>query len=172
MWVLLAVGMLALIWRLMALQFDVVTQGKTFLQTQGDARVIRDVPISAVRGEIVDRHGELLAYSTPVKSIFARPSEVDKSRSSLMALASMLDMNLSSLQKRLQANDHFVFLRRQLEPSKADAVLQQGFSGVYAQTEYQRFYPAGEVASHLIGFTDVDDRGQEGVELAFDHRHQ
>lgn len=168
MWLLLTLGLALLVSKLVSLQLDTFEQGKTFLQGQGDARVIRDVPIAASRGEIVDRHGELLAYSTPVKSIFARPTEIARDESSLKAVAKALGMTVTTLQKRLMSNDRFVYLKRQIQPAKADAIMAQQFLGIYSETEYQRFYPAGEVASHLIGFTNVDDQGQEGVELAFD----
>jgi len=169
LWILLVLAMGAIVFRLGQLQLsDDAHRGRTFLQQQGDARILRNETISASRGEIVDRNGKLLAFSTPVKSIWAQPSLVDYSDNSLAALASALDMSTALLRKRLANNDNFVYLRRQLEPRVAEAIASQKFEGVFVKTEYQRFYPAGEVASHLVGFTDVDDHGQEGIELAFD----
>ena len=169
LWLLLVVAMIAIVVRLAQLQIsDDSQRGRIFLQQQGDARILRTESISASRGEIVDRHGKLLAFSTPVKSIWAKPTLVDHSDANLVALAAALDMTPKLLRKRLANNDNFVYLRRQLDPKLAEAVLDKKFAGVFAKTEYKRFYPAGEVASHLVGFTNVDDQGQEGIELSFD----
>jgi cell division protein FtsI (penicillin-binding protein 3) len=164
----MALGLLALVSRLFYLHFIDANHGRDFLKKQGDMRVLRVQPLTASRGEIVDRNGELLAYSTPVKSIWVNPSKLSRDDSALLPLAELLDMSLAEIDKRLKANDHYVFLRRQLSPEKADAIMALEMAGVHTETEYKRFYPAAEMAAHIVGFTDVDDNGQEGVELAFD----
>ncbi len=166
-WFALSIALIAIIARLVQLQLVDAEHGRDFLQQQGDARVLRNEKITASRGEIVDRNGELLAFSTPVKSLWANPSLVNNEDSAVKSLALALEMPVNVLRKKLAKNDHYVYLRRQLAPNKADAVLAKKFPGVFAKIEYKRFYPAGEVASHLVGFTDVDDRGQEGIELAY-----
>lgn len=169
LWLLLLVALVAIVGRLAQLQvIDDSERGRLFLQQQGDARVLRKEVITASRGEIVDRHGNLLAFSTPVKSIWANPSLVDHSDAGISGLAASLDISEKLLKKRLSQNNHFVYLRRQLDPQRADAVMAKEFDGIFVKTEYKRFYPAGEVASHLVGFTNVDDQGQEGIELSFD----
>lgn len=165
LWFVLVLALASLLSRLVYLQLIDNERGRQFLKKQGDMRVLRNESIPASRGEIVDRHGNILAYSTPVKSIWVNPSRFDQSHLSM--LASALDMTKSELKKRLNSNNRFVFLRRQLDPSIANAVMALGFDGVHAQTEYKRFYPAAEFASHIVGFTDVEDNGQEGIELAF-----
>lgn len=175
LWLLLIVAFAAIIFRLAQLQIiddgDSLggnERGRLFLQQQGDARVLREETIAASRGEIVDRNGKLLAFSTPVESVWANPSLVDFSASRIRELAASLDISERLLKKRLAQNNYYVYLRRQLDPQMADAVKSGKFDGVFLKTEYKRFYPAGEIASHLVGFTDVDDKGQEGMELSFD----
>ncbi len=175
LWLLLIVAFAAIIFRLAQLQIiddgDSLggnERGRLFLQKQGDARVLREETIAASRGEIVDRNGKLLAFSTPVESVWANPSLVDFSAARIQALASSLDISERLLKKRLAQNNYYVYLRRQLDPQMADAIKSGKFDGVFLKTEYKRFYPAGEIASHLVGFTDVDDKGQEGMELSFD----
>lgn len=141
-----------------------------FLQGQADARHLRVVQVPAHRGMITDRNGEPMAISTPVESVWANPRELVATRNDLARVASLLGMKVEQLQRLLgQRKDReFVYLRRHMAPDKAQQVLALEIPGIYLQQEYRRYYPAGEVAAHLIGFTNVDDRGQEGLELAYD----
>lgn len=145
------------------------TRGYEFLQAQGLQRTLRQEAIPGLRGVITDRNGEPLAISTPVVSIWANPKELLANENSWRALSSKLDISLSNLGKKLKRfkNKEFMYLQRHLTPADAQQILALEINGVYAQQEYRRFYPAGEVTSHLVGFTNVDDAGQEGVELAF-----
>jgi cell division protein FtsI (penicillin-binding protein 3) len=140
-----------------------------FLQEKGDARYSRVIEVPATRGKIVDRHGEALAVSTPVKSIWAIPADAavlgPREQAKLLAL---LGMEAAELRRKLaDTSRDFVYLKRQLAPETADAIGALGLSGIHQQREFRRYYPAGEVTAHVIGFTGVDDAGQEGVELAF-----
>jgi cell division protein FtsI (penicillin-binding protein 3) len=143
---------------------------KDFLQDQGDDRYLRVVETSAHRGMIVDRNGEPLAVSSPVDSIWAQPAELLQQRTRWPLLASLLDMTVAELDQKLAGKEtrQFIYLRRHLSPSAAQQILQLKIPGVYAQREYRRYYPDAEVTSHLLGFTDIDDAGQEGLEKAFD----
>jgi len=125
--------------------------------------------IDAHRGVITDRYGEPLAVSTPVQTVWANPSQVDPDDPGLTKLASVLDLSRASLRQRLEnyAGREFMFLRRKIQPSLAQEALELGVSGVYARQEYRRYYPAGEVTAHVVGFTDIDEQGQEGIELAY-----
>jgi cell division protein FtsI (penicillin-binding protein 3) len=167
-WALLLVALVAIIVRLGQLQVTDSERGRLFLQQQGDARVLRTEKIPASRGEIVDRNGELLAISTPVKSVWVNPSLVDKSDAGIQRLATAVAMSEKAVRKRLSSKSQFVYLKRQLDPQKADHIRALELDGVFFETEYKRFYPAGEVASHLVGFTGVDEHGQEGIELSYD----
>jgi len=139
-----------------------------FLQEQGEARYSRVMEIPATRGRILDRNGEALAVSTPVKSIWIIPEDVKASRAQKKRLAALLGLDARELDQKLAETSHdFVYLKRQIAPDTADKVEALGIPGVYLQREYRRYYPGGEVTAHLIGFTGVDDTGQEGVELAF-----
>jgi cell division protein FtsI (penicillin-binding protein 3) len=140
-----------------------------FYQRQGDARFLRDIPIAASRGAILDRNGEPLAVSTPVASIWANPQELLQYPDHLPGLAKALDINPDALVQRLaqRADREFVYLRRHLSPDATEAILALQIPGVAAQREFRRFYPAGAVAAHVLGFTNIDDVGQEGLELAF-----
>ena len=139
-----------------------------FLQQKGESRYSRTIEISAHRGKITDRNGEILASSTPVRSIWAIPDDVDRSAEKRQQLARVLEMPLADLEKKLAGADRdFVYLKRQLPPEQADRVAQLGVAGVFQQREYRRYYPAGEVAAHVLGFTGIDETGQEGIELAF-----
>lgn len=156
----------AIAWKVSALHiFE-----RDFLQGQGDARTIRTVPLVANRGLITDRNGEPLAVSTPVKSIWVNPGELAGQSEDIKHLAAALDMNPAALEANIQQNAHreFLYVQRRLPPVEADKVLNLDISGVYAQQEYRRFYPQGEVAAHLVGFSNVDDIGQEGLELTYD----
>ena len=138
-----------------------------FLQEKGDARYSRLLEVPATRGRVFDRNGEALAVSTPVKSIWAIPQDVALKPAQKRKLAALLGMTPSELDKKLaDPSRDFVYLKRQLPPDTAEAVIELGLPGIYDQREFRRYYPAGEVTAHLIGFTGVDDTGQEGVELA------
>lgn len=143
---------------------------KDFYQHQGDARFLRELPIATSRGMIVDRNGEPLAVSTPVDSVWANPQELLQHPERLPELAEALGIAPEVLTRRVtqRAQKEFVFLRRRINPDVAQAVVARGIPGVYSQREYRRFYPHGEAMAHIIGFTNIDDRGQEGLELAFD----
>ncbi|HEY5897674.1 MAG TPA: penicillin-binding protein 2 [Burkholderiales bacterium] len=138
-----------------------------FLQEKGDARYSRVLELPATRGRILDRSGEALAVSTPVKSIWAIPSDMALKPAEKRKLAGLLGMTLAELDGKLADESRdFVYLKRQVAPETAEAIAHLGLHGVYEQREYRRYYPAGEVTSHLVGFTGVDDAGQEGIELA------
>ena len=143
-----------------------------FLRRQGDARIVREEPIAAHRGILKDRNGLPLAVSTPVVSIYVNPKEALARKLDVRALASALDLDATSVLRRLKANSkrEFMYVKRHLSPEAAEAVLASEMPGVYGMTEYRRFYPEGEVTSHLLGFTNLDDVGQEGLELAFDEK--
>ncbi|MBX2808922.1 MAG: penicillin-binding protein 2 [Cellvibrionaceae bacterium] len=147
-----------------------VARGYQFLQQQGTARTLRTEVIPGMRGVIADRHGEPLAVSTPVVSLWANPAELLAEKSRWAALARALSTDTASLEQKLEryANKEFMYLQRRLDPSDAEKILSLNIAGVYGQQEYRRFYPAGEVTAHLLGFTNIDDRGQEGIELAYD----
>ena len=157
---------LAIGWKVSALQI----LERDFLQSQGDARTIRTVPLVANRGLITDRDGEPLAVSSPVKSIWVNPGEINSDIPAINRLAKELDLNAEELARNIGKNSskEFLYIKRRLAPADADRVLSLKIEGVYGQQEYQRFYPHGEVAAHLLGFSDVDDVGQEGLELTYD----
>ncbi len=159
-----AVGFLG--WRAVDLQI----LNKEFLQQQGDARYLRVVPISAHRGAIVDRNGEALAISTPVDSIWADPQPLLEDNRGLIRVARKLGVKPNRLKRQLEQRREreFVYLKRHATPDLAGEVMGLEANGVFRQREYKRYYPMGEVVAHLIGFTNVDDRGQEGLELAYD----
>ena len=159
------IGFVALIARALYLQ----GWNNDFLQQKGESRYSRVIEVSANRGKITDRHGEILASSTPVRSVWAIPDDMKAaSAEQVKSLAQVLDMPLEELMRRLAQEDReFVYLKRQLPPDQADRVVQLNLPGVHQQREFRRFYPAGEVAAHVLGFTGVDETGQEGIELAF-----
>ncbi|HSD60883.1 MAG TPA: penicillin-binding protein 2 [Burkholderiales bacterium] len=139
-----------------------------FLRQKGDARYSRVIEISAHRGVITDRRGEVLAVSTPVESVWASPQDLEASPQQLRRLASALRIEASELKRRVDdGGREFVYLKRQLPPDEAAKVVGLGVPGVFLQREFRRYYPAGEVLAHVIGFTGMDDNGQEGMELAF-----
>ena len=142
-----------------------------FLAAQGDDRHLRTVEISAHRGPITDRHGEPLAVSTPVDSIWASPRELKAELGRLPELARALEVDAEWLMRRITSNldREFVYLKRHLSPADAADVLRLDIPGVGTAREYRRYYPSGEVVGHVTGFTDIDDHGQEGLELAFDY---
>ena len=140
---------------------------KKFLQEKGDARYSRTLVLPAHRGKITDRHGELLAISSPVESVWASPPDVEITSAQTQQIATLLGMKSSELSKKLVNTERgFVYLKRRLPPELAAKVMKVGVPGIYLQREYKRYYPAGEVTAHLVGFTGVDDTGQEGFELA------
>ncbi|MCK9535243.1 MAG: penicillin-binding protein 2 [Pseudomonas sp.] len=140
-----------------------------FLAMQGDARAVRHIPIPAHRGVITDRHGEPLAVSTPVLTLWANPKELLADKARWKELAVALELQPAALIKRIENNAarEFMYLARGLTPERGQGILDLKVAGVYGKEEFRRFYPAGEVAAHLVGFTDIDERGQEGIELAF-----
>jgi cell division protein FtsI (penicillin-binding protein 3) len=144
---------------------------KDFLNHQADSRHLRTEKISAHRGSITDRHGEPLAISTPVDSVWANPKELAAAVDSVPALARALDVDADQLMRRITRSmgKEFVYLRRHLSPQKAKQVMDLKLPGVNVLREYRRYYPAGEVTGHVVGFTSIDDEGQEGMELAFNH---
>ena len=140
-----------------------------FLQEKGDARYSRVIEVPATRGRILDRHGDALAVSTPVKSVWAIPSDAAELTAAQRArLATLLGLGRAELDSKLadEARD-FVYLKRQVAPETADAIAALKLNGIHQHREFRRYYPAGEVTAHVVGFTGVDDAGQEGVELAF-----
>jgi cell division protein FtsI (penicillin-binding protein 3) len=139
-----------------------------FLQQKGETRYARVVEISAHRGMVTDRHGEPLAVSTPVESVWASPADANLSTEQRVKLARLLGMDATELRRRLADREReFVYLKRQLPPEQATKVVQLNLPGVFLQREYRRYYPAAEVTAHVVGFTGVDDNGQEGIELAY-----
>lgn len=156
----------AIAWKLSALHI----MQRDFLQGQGDARTIRTIPLVANRGLITDRNGEPLAVSTPVQSIWVNPSELVQNPEAIRNLALALELNPDVLLTSINnnANREFLYVKRRLAPADAEAILALNIDHVYSQQEYQRFYPQGEVTAHLVGFSNVDDIGQEGLELTYD----
>lgn len=138
-----------------------------FLQQKGDARYSRVMTLSAHRGMITDRHGEPLAISTPVESIWASPPDVEADSAQIKKLAELLGIKQADLRKKLGRDRSFVYLKRRMPPPDAARVMQLAIPGVFMQREYRRYYPAAEVTAHLVGFTGIDDKGQEGMELVF-----
>jgi cell division protein FtsI (penicillin-binding protein 3) len=141
-----------------------------FLQGQGKARFLREVTLASTRGVITDRNGEPLAVSTPVDSIWVHPGQLLEYPEKIKPLADLLNANAEEIERKLtqRATKEFVWLRRRLNPDLASEIKALNIPGVNLQKEYRRFYPAGEVTSHVIGFTNIDDIGQEGLELAYD----
>ncbi|MEC7295723.1 MAG: penicillin-binding transpeptidase domain-containing protein [Pseudomonadota bacterium] len=165
--ILLAVGLASaiLIGRITLLQVI----DRPFLQSQGDARTLRHEAIPAHRGMITDRNGEPLAISTPVVTLWANPQELPSDAIQRVMLAQALGMSLDDFESRVArySSREFMYLRRQMTPDAAQRILDLRTPGVYPQREYKRYYPAGEVAAQILGVTNVDDVGQEGLELAY-----
>lgn len=138
-----------------------------FLQEKGESRYRRDLEISASRGRIADRNGDVLAVSTPMKSVWAIPADARLSPEQTRSLAQLLEMDTKELSRRLTSEKTFVFLKRQVSPDVGEQVAARKLPGIGLNTEYRRFYPSGEMTAHVVGFTGVDDKGLEGVELAF-----
>lgn len=155
-----------LLWRVVSLQ--VFEQG--FLRTQGDIRTVRVVGTPAHRGMITDRNGEPLAISTPVNAVWANPKEFDFEHPKIGALAEALEVSTVDLREKILRNKgrEFVYLQRHLTPALMETIKAFEIPGVHFKPEYKRYYPAGEVMAHVVGLTNVDEQGKEGLELAFD----
>lgn len=155
-----------LLWRIVDLQL----LNNDFLRTAGEARSVRVVSIPAHRGDIVDRNDVPLAISTPVESVWAEPVKAILNKEKLNGLAEILDTEEEQLRQYLRdrVSRNFVYLKRHITPDQSGAIRDLSLEGIHLESEYKRYYPAGEVIAHLIGFTNVDDVGQEGIELAYD----
>ncbi|MGZ8252973.1 MAG: peptidoglycan D,D-transpeptidase FtsI family protein [Methylophilaceae bacterium] len=141
---------------------------KAFLQKEGDARYSRAIKLPAHRGMIVDRNGELLAISTPVESIWASPPDVKVTPEQLKKLGALLNIKQSEISKKLANQQReFVYIKRRIPPELASQVMRLAIPGIFMQREYRRYYPGGDVTAHLVGFTGVDEAGQEGFELKY-----
>jgi cell division protein FtsI (penicillin-binding protein 3) len=155
-------GFVALLGRSLYLQ----SFHKRFLQEKGDARYNRTLVLPSQRGKITDRYGELLAISSPVESVWANPSDVKIDANQTKKIAGLLGLKIDVVNKKLAKSEReFVYLKRRISPELAAEVMKLGVPGIYLQREYKRYYPAGEVTAHLVGFTGIDDQGQEGFEL-------
>jgi cell division protein FtsI (penicillin-binding protein 3) len=164
-------GLLFLVGSALAVRsLDLQVLRNAFLAEQGEARHVRIVPTVAPRGPITDRNGEALAISTPVDSVWVNPRLVTDATDRLPELARAMDVKADWLKRRIASNlnREFLYLQRHMSPDRTRRVEKLNIPGVYLQREYHRFYPAGEVTGHLLGFTDIDDHGQEGLELAYD----
>lgn len=140
---------------------------KDFLQQKGANRYARTLELPSTRGKITDRNDQVLATSLPVKAIWAIPDDVQEApKEKLRELASLLEMTEAELAKKLDSDRQFVYLKRQVEPAVADKIQALGILGIETRKEYKRYYPEGEVMAHVVGFTNVEDKGQEGIELA------
>ena len=158
-----AVGLLARAIKLQVMDTE-------FLQEEGAARYLRQVEIPTMRGRIVDRNGQPLAVSTPVESVWAHPGELLQAADRIPLLASVLDEDPDAIQRRLsqRADRQFVWIIRRINPELAERVRRLDIPGVFLQREYKRFYPTGEVSAQVVGMTNIDEIGQEGLELAYD----
>ena len=162
----MALAAVALLWRAVCLQ----VLDTEFLQSQADARHLRVVSLPAHRGKILDRNGEPLAISTPVESVWVNPQALGSEQQRIPELTKLLSLDYDKVQRLLasRADREFIYLRRHISPGLASQVAALKIPGVYLQREYRRYYPGGEVTAHIIGFTDIDDSGQEGIELAYE----
>jgi cell division protein FtsI (penicillin-binding protein 3) len=160
----LGLGAVALIGRAV----DVQLVRSEFYQKQGDERFLREIEIPTSRGMITDRNGEPLAVSTPVESVWGNPQELLKAPGRFPQLAAALGTDAETLTRKLtqRADKEFVYLKRRISPLEARRILALDVPGVFSQREYRRFYPQGESIAHVLGFTNIDDAGQEGMELA------
>ncbi|MCL2635607.1 MAG: penicillin-binding protein 2 [Betaproteobacteria bacterium] len=161
---LLMAALLALIFRAFYLQVI----NNDFLQEKGDSRYRRDIEVSASRGKIVDRHGDMLAVSTPMQSIWAIPGDARAmTAEQKRQLAGLLEMGGRELDGKIAADKTFVYLRRQVSPETGARIADLKLPGIHQEQEYRRFYPTADMTAHIVGFTGVDGKGLEGVELAF-----
>ncbi len=141
-----------------------------FFQRQGEVRFNRTLPLPANRGRILDRNGLILASSVPAPSIWAIPEDVELDSSQRQNLAKLLGIELTELNKKLADEDKsFVWLKRQMDPDRAKEIADLNLKGIYQRTEFRRQYPEGEAAAHIVGFTNVEDNGQEGIELLYNN---
>lgn len=163
---LLLAGSVALVGRSFYLQGI----NKEFLIGKGESRYERVIEMPATRGRILDRHGDVLAISTPVKSVWAIPEDAKLTPAQTRALAKLLEADPREVTRKLAAERDFVFLKRQIAPAVADRIADLKLPGVHFQNEYRRYYPAGEVTAHMLGFTGAEDAGQEGIELALERQ--
>lgn len=138
-----------------------------FLISKGESRYERVLEVPATRGRIMDRNSDVMAISTPVKSVWAIPEDARLQPADARKLAQLLDMDVRDLTRKLAEDKGFVFVKRQIPPELADRVMAMKLPGIHLQNEYRRYYPAGEVPAHVLGFTGANDVGQEGIELAF-----
>ena len=142
--------------------------GNDFFQRQGEVRFARTLELPANRGRILDRNGLILASSVPAPSIWAIPEDIVATKPQLIELAKLLDMPIGDLNKKLADEDkNFVWIKRQVDDAVAQKITALGIKGIYQRKEYKRQYPEGETIAHVVGFTNIEDRGQEGMELAF-----
>ena len=163
----LLIGVLALFAGLFMRGIYLQSLHKDFLQRKGDARYSRTLQLQAHRGRIMDRNGDLLAISSPVESVWASPPDVTINKQQKTALAKLIGIKSIDIDKKIaNRKREFVYLKRRLSPDVAAKVMSLEIPGVFLQREYKRFYPAGDVTAHLVGFTGIDDNGQEGFELA------
>lgn len=155
-----------LLWRMVYL----TVVDRSFLQAQGKARTVRTVELLGLRGTIMDRNGHPLAVSSPTDSVWINPTTVDLQDPHWKTLSELVHEPLSNVTARIAKNQHreFLYLKRQLTPLVAEQIQALKLKGVYLQQEYRRFYPEGEVTAHILGFTDIDENGQEGIELGYD----
>jgi cell division protein FtsI (penicillin-binding protein 3) len=144
--------------------------GNDFFQNQGEKRFTRTIELPANRGRVLDRNGLILASSVLARSIWALPEDVSKDDPKLAELARLLEMPLADLRRRIGSDKSFVWLRRQVDEPVAKAIAELGIKGIHQSRAYKRQYPEGEAAAHVVGFTNVEDVGQEGVELTFNER--
>jgi len=163
----LACSATALAWRAVDLQL----RDDGFLQSKATQNFSRVMEIAAHRGTITDRYGEPLAVSTPVDSVWVNPKELALASDQIPILAKALRQDKAELTRRITSNldREFLYLSRHRLPGDAQKIKALGIPGVYLKREYRRYYPSGEVAGHVLGFTNIDDAGQEGLELSFDH---
>lgn len=158
----LLAGSLALVGRSFYLQGI----NKDFLIGKGESRYERVIEISATRGRILDRNGDVLAISTPVKSVWAIPEDAKLTPAQARKLAALIDIDAREVTRKLASERDFVYLKRQIAPDVATQIASLKLPGIHFQNEYRRYYPAGEVTAHMLGFTGAEDAGQEGIELA------
>lgn len=160
--------LMAALLTLVARAFYLQVINNDFLQEKGDSRYRRDIEVSASRGKITDRHGDMLAVSTPMKSIWAIPADArTMSSAQKQQLAALLEISVRELDGKIAPDKTFVYVRRQVSPETGERIAALKLPGIHQEKEYRRFYPAGDMTAHLVGFTGVDDKGLEGVELAF-----
>lgn len=163
-WSLLVVAVAGLIWRLV----DLNIINRPFLLQQSQARILRKITVPAYRGMILDRLGSPLAVSTPVDSAWINPPLFNPTAAQLSALAKIIKLPTTFIQHRTKDKKRqFIYLKRELSPNLSEALKKLNIKGLFFQREYKRFYPEGKISSHVVGLTNIDDQGQEGLELAY-----